>query len=59
MKFRIKKSVSAYVYLPAPSGARGLERLIWLKYSVVKQQNAFSLGLNTAENMHPMKKSFR
>ncbi len=41
------------------SGARGLQRIIWLKYSVLKQQNAFNLGLNAAENTHPIKKSFR
>ncbi len=38
------------------SGVRGLERLIWLKYSVVKQQNTFYSGLNTAKNTHPGKK---
>ncbi len=34
-KFRTKKSASTYVYpppLPVPSEAKGLERLIWLKY---------------------------
>ncbi len=44
--------------ISALSGARGLERLIWLKYSALKQQNTFYLGLNAAENTHPMKKSF-
>ncbi len=38
--------------ISSPSGARGLERLIWLKYGVMKQQNTFYLGLNTAENTH-------
>ncbi len=60
IEFRIKKSVSAYVYLPPHlSWARGLERLILLKYIVLKQQNTFYLGLNAAENMHTMKKSSR
>ncbi len=40
------------------SGARELERWIWLKYSVLKQQNTFYLGLNAAENTHPIKNKF-
>ncbi len=34
------------------SGARELERWVWLKYRVLKQQNTFYLGLNAAENTH-------
>ncbi len=41
------------------SGARGLERLTWLKYYIVlKRQITFNLGFNAAENTHPIKKSF-
>ncbi len=44
--------------IPSWSGARGLERLIWLKYDIVlKGQNTFNLGLNTAKNTHHMKKA--
>ncbi len=42
------------------SGARELERLIWLKYdNVLKWQNTFNLGLNTAKNTHHSKGSFK
>ncbi len=41
------------------SGARGLETRIWLIYSVLKQQNTFYLGLDAAENTHPIKKKFK
>ncbi len=46
---------------PLPqSGAKGLERLTWLKYYIIlKQQITFNLGLNTAKNMHYIKKSFK
>ncbi len=41
-------------------GARGLERLIWLKnYTVQNWQNTFNVGLNTAKNMHHMEKSLK
>ncbi len=40
------------------SGAKKLERLIWLKYyTVLKQQNTFNLGFNAAKNTHHMKKA--
>ncbi len=40
------------------SGARGLERLIWLKYCItLKQQITFNLWLNTAKNTHYIKKA--
>ncbi len=40
------------------SGARGLEKLIQLKYYIVlKRQITFNLGLNAVENTHPVKKS--
>ncbi len=38
------------------SGVRGFERLIWLKYYLLKRQIAFTLGLNDAENTDYMKK---
>ncbi len=42
------------------SGARGLEKLIWLKYYfVLKRQNTFNLGLNAAKSTHQIKKSFK
>ncbi len=40
------------------SGARWLERLIWLEYDIVlKWQNTFNSGLNTAKNTHHTKKA--
>ncbi len=43
-KLGTKNSVGAYIYLPAWSGTRGLERLIWLKYyRVQKRQITFNL----------------
>ncbi len=44
------------------SGARGLKRLIWLKYyDLVKRQITFTFGLNTAESneFHQKKKNFK
>ncbi len=38
------------------SGTKEIERWLWLKYSVLKQQNTFYLGLSAAENTHPIKK---
>ncbi len=47
----VPKSPQAYMSISPRSGARELERLIWLKYSfVLKQQNTFTLGLNAAKN---------
>ncbi len=38
--------------ISAISEARGLERLIWLKYYIVlKHQNTFNLELNATKNM--------
>ncbi len=49
----------AHMSISPQKGARGFERLIWLKYYIVlKQEVTFNLGLNTAENTHPVKKSF-
>ncbi len=46
--------------ISAPSGAGGLEWLIWLKYDIVpKGENTFNLGLNAAKNTHHMEKSFK
>ncbi len=40
------------------SGARGLKRLIWLRYDIVlKGQNTFNLGLNAAKNSHYKEKA--
>ncbi len=41
-------------------GARGLERLAYLKYyNVWKHENRLTLGLNAAENTDYMKKNFK
>ncbi len=40
--------------------AKGLERLIWLKYYIIlKQQITFSLEVNAVKNTHHIKKSFQ
>ncbi len=58
-----KRSSSAYVYFfssSLPSGARGLERLIWLKYYIVqKLRITFKLELNADKSTHYIKKSFK
>ncbi len=66
IEFLIKNSTSAYVdHNPTPlSGARGLERLVWLKYYfVLKRQITFNLGLNadkyTDNKRKGSKKMFR
>ncbi len=61
IEFRMKKSASTYVYLsPPPSGARGHERLIQLKYYVVlKWQITINLELNAAKNTHRIKKKLQ
>ncbi len=42
------------------SGARGLERSIWLKYNIVlKRENTITLGLNAAKNTHHIHKSIK
>ncbi len=42
---------------PPQSGARRLERLIWLKYYIVlKRKNTFNLGLNTDKNADSKRK---
>ncbi len=44
--------------LPPPrSGARGLEKLIWLKYFVLKRKNIFNSEINTAKSMRQIKKA--
>ncbi len=41
-------------------GARGLERLIWLKYNIVfKRGNTFISGLNAAKNTRRIYKSLK
>ncbi len=40
--------------------ARGLETLIWLKYNIMlKRENIFNLGLNTAKNMYHIQKKLQ
>ncbi len=57
IEFRTKKSSSAYMSISPGSGARGLERLIWLKYCfVLKRQNTFNLELYAVKNTHQIKK---
>ncbi len=47
------------VISPPWSGARGLERLIWLKYYIaLKRQITFNFWLNTAKNMHYIKEIY-
>ncbi len=55
----VQNSASTYVY-PLWSEARGLERLIRLKYYfVLKLKNTFNLGHNTAKNTRQIKKRFK
>ncbi len=55
----IRFIVGTHVYLPPPrvEGARGLGRLIWLKYNVQKWQIILTLGLNAAKNTDFMEKA--
>ncbi len=56
----IQKSLRAHMSTNPRSGARRLERLIWLKYNIVqKWQITFNLGLNAAKNTHYTKKRFK
>ncbi len=58
----VQKSSQAHMSIPLhpKSGARGLDRLIWLKYNfALKLQITFSLGLNAAKNTHYIKKSIK
>ncbi len=56
----IQRSPQSHVSIFHQSGARGLERLIWLKYyTVLKLQITFNLGLTAAKNTHYMEKSFK
>ncbi len=49
----VRKCLRAHVSICPQSGARGLERLIQLKYYVVlKRQITISLGFNAAKNTH-------
>ncbi len=48
------------VFPPPQNGARGLQRLIWLKnYCLQKQQNTFNVRLNAAKNTHHMEKGLK
>ncbi len=55
----LQKSHWAHMSISLRSGARGLERLIRLKYyNVQKRQITFALGLNATESTDYMKKIF-
>ncbi len=41
------------------SGARGLEKLLCLRYNVLKWENRLTEGLNTTKNSDFMKKSLK
>ncbi len=46
----VRKSPRAHMSISPRSGARGLEKLIWLKYNIIlKRENTFALGLNAAK----------
>ncbi len=54
------KSQWACMSVTHQSEARGLERLMWLKYyNVQKWQITFTLGLNAAKNTTYMEKSIK
>ncbi len=56
----LQKSPQEYMSISPQSKARGLEWLIWLKYDIIlKGQNTFNLGLNTAINTHHAKKKLQ
>ncbi len=56
----VQKSPQAHLAIFLQSGARGLERLIWLKYNtLMKRQNTFDLVLNAAKSTHHIQKSFK
>ncbi len=56
----VQKSPRAHMSIYPRSGARGLERLTWLKnFNVQKQKFRFTLGLNTAKYTHHMEKSLK
>ncbi len=49
---KVRENISS-ISPPPWSGARGLERLTWLKYNIaLKRQITFHLGLNAAKNTH-------
>ncbi len=56
IKFPAEKSITPHVYLPPGVGARGLGRLIWLKYNVQKLEIIFTSRLNAAKNTNFMEK---
>ncbi len=54
----LQKGKWAYMYIFPQSGAKGLWRLIWLKYyNVQKRQITFILGPNTVKNMNYLEKT--
>ncbi len=56
----VGESQWAYMSTPPRSGAGGLERLPSLKhYNALKQNNTFTLELNTAKNTHYIKKCLK
>ncbi len=53
-----QKSPQAHMSITPQSGARGLERLMLLKYIIVlKLKITLNLGLNAAKNTHRSQKS--
>ncbi len=56
----VQKIVREHMSISPESGGKGLEKLIWLKYDIVRKwQNTFNLGLNIAKNMHHTKRSVK
>ncbi len=54
-----KNSVDTHVYLPKESSYGVPKIAIYVYYYVLKQENWFTLGLNTAKNTDYIKKSFK
>ncbi len=56
----VQKSAQAHMSFSPWSGARGLERLIWLKYNIaLKMENTFTLAMNAPKKMHQIQKNFK
>ncbi len=56
----VRKYPRAHVFICPWRGARGVEKLIQLKYYVVlKRRITINLGLNAAKNTHHIKKSLQ
>ncbi len=56
----VQKSQRVHMSISPQSGAKGLERLIWLKcFIVLKRQITFNLGLTATKNVYYIKKRFK